>query len=171
MKRNKAASLGVAAVLLVGSVLGTKAVIEGKRAERALVDLKNTAPSLRQLADSEAGFQRFDSALEKLDAAIALDPTYMPSYWRRAWLFIGMDRLADAAFAVRRARQKDPDNAELAAILPTVEELSALPSGKDWPTATGRKLRDHLVKMGADGESTAVSSKLQLDAKPRHTDH
>ena len=167
VRRNKAASLGAAAVLLVGSVLGTKAVIEGQRAEQALVDLKNTAPSLRQLADSEAGFQRFDSALEKLDAALALDRTHLPSYWRRAWLFIGMDRLPEAATALRLAQQKDPAHAELAAILPTVVELSLLPHGADWPTATGRKLRDHLVKMGADGEITAVSSKLQLDAKEK----
>ena len=53
VKRHKAASIGVAAVLLVGSVLGGKAIIEGKRAERgearanqSLLDLKATAPSV-----------------------------------------------------------------------------------------------------------------------------
>jgi tetratricopeptide (TPR) repeat protein len=34
VKRNKAASIGVAAVLLVGGVLGTKAILEGQRAAR-----------------------------------------------------------------------------------------------------------------------------------------
>ena len=34
VKRNKAASIGIAAVLLVGGVLGTRAIVEGKRAER-----------------------------------------------------------------------------------------------------------------------------------------
>ncbi len=167
VKRNKAASLGTAAVLLVGSVLGTKAVIEGRRAERALVDLKKTAPRLRELADSEAGFQRFDSALEKLDAAIDLAPEHLPAYWRRARLFIGMDRLPEAAAALRRAQQKDPADAELATILPTVEELAALPHGERWPVGNARLLWDHLLKVSASGETRALSARLKLGASDK----
>src|SRR6202012_1643213 len=74
LRRNQAASFGVAAVLVVGMSLGTKAFVEGRRAQRALTNLQRTAPTMLALAESEAGFQRFDSALEKLDAALALDP-------------------------------------------------------------------------------------------------
>ncbi len=81
LRRHKIAAAGVAAVLLVGATLGTKAVLAGKRAERgeakanaALADLKASAPALLQLAESEADSQRFASALGKLDAALALDP-------------------------------------------------------------------------------------------------
>ncbi len=63
IKRNKAASIGVAAVLLIGGGFGTKALLEGRRAEQALADLKKSAPALLQLAESEADSQRFDSAL------------------------------------------------------------------------------------------------------------
>ena len=90
VKRHKATSIGLTTVLIVGSVFGTKAILEGRRAERgealakveaarakaearraedAFADLKASAPSLLALAESEAGFQRFDAALVKLDAA------------------------------------------------------------------------------------------------------
>ena len=172
IKRNKAASIGAAAVLLVGTVLGTKAILEGRRAEReaavaktALADLKKQAPALRQLAESEAGFQRFDSALEKLDAALTLDPAHLPSYWRRAWLLIGMNRLADAAVAIRFAQQKDPTHAELAAILPTIEELATLPPAQPWPAGYARQLLEHLTKVGTRGETIGLSAKLKLSGK------
>src|SRR5437660_11918074 len=115
-----------------------RAIAGETRATKALDDLRRQAPALRQLAESEAGFQRFDSALDKLDAALALDPAHLPSYWRRAWLFIGMDRLADAAAAIRLAQEKDPAHGELAAILPTIEKLTALPSSERWPAKSAR---------------------------------
>ena len=167
IKRHKATALGLAAVLLTGASLGTQAIVVGRRAERANTALRRQAPALRQLAESEAGFQRFDSALEKLDAALALDPTHLPGYWRRAWLFIGMDRLPEAAAALRLAQQKDPAHADLAAILPSVEKLAVLPRGERWPVESARRLWDHLVKVGASGESVALSTKLKLSASDR----
>ena len=176
VKRNKAASLGLAAVLVVGSTLGTKAIMEGRRAEReavtakaALADLKKTAPALRQLAESEAGLQRFDSALEKLDAALALDPSHLPDYWRRAWLFIGMDRLPEAVVAIRLAQEKDPANRGLATIAPVVETLAALPAGEPWPQDSARHLWDHLDKVDASAEVVALSTKLKLSANENET--
>ena len=44
IKRNKAASIGTALVLLTGIVLGSQALLEGRRAERALADLTRQAP-------------------------------------------------------------------------------------------------------------------------------
>ena len=167
VRRHKATALGLAAVLLTGATLGTQAVVEGRRAERANLALRRQAPALRQLAESEAGFQRFDSALEKLDAALALDPAHLPGYWRRAWLFIGMDRLPEAAAALRLAQQKDPAHAELAAILPTVEKLAAIPSGERWPVESAGQLWDYLMKVGASGETLALSAKLKLSAKDK----
>ena len=174
VKRHKATSIGIAAVLLVGLTLGTKAVVEGRRAERgeaqarqALADLKKQAPALREMAESEAGFQRFDSALQKLDAAIGLDPDYLPSYWRRAWLFIGMDRLTEAAAALRLAEQKDHSHAELAKIRPTVESLAALPNGEEWPVEPAHRLYSFLANAGAAGEVGALSGKLRLNAQAR----
>jgi len=174
IKRNKAASIGAAAVFLVGSAFGTKAVIEGHRAEReavranrALADLKRQAPALRQLADAEAGFQRFESALDKLDGALALDPAHLPSYWRRAWLFIGMNRLPEAATAFRLAQQKDRAHGELAAILPTIEKLAVLPPAESWPSQSAQELGNYLFKVGASNEVAALSEKLMLGTKDK----
>ena len=138
VKRNKAASIGAAAVLLVGPVIGTKAVIEGRRAERALVDLINTAPALPRLAETEGGIQHFDSALQNLAAAIDLAPEHLPAYWRRAWLLLGMGKWSAAAEAIRLAQQRDPANASLADILPVVEQLASATSGF---SSTHRKSR------------------------------
>jgi serine/threonine protein kinase len=45
VRRNKAATIGVAAVLLIGGTFGTKAVVEGRRATVALAKLRGTAPT------------------------------------------------------------------------------------------------------------------------------
>ena len=115
VQRNKAASIGLAAVVLVGATFGTKAVLEGRRAEReaviskrALADLKASAPALLQLAESEADSQRFASALGKLDAALALDPALLRAGWQRAWVLLALERWSDAADALRLAKQHDP---------------------------------------------------------------
>ena len=50
VRRHKAVALGVAAVLLVGSVLGTKAILEGRRAEREAAAAKATLADLRRTA-------------------------------------------------------------------------------------------------------------------------
>jgi serine/threonine protein kinase len=174
LKRHKIAAAGVAAVLAVGTTFGTRALVEGRRAEReavratrALTELKRQAPALRQLADSEAGFQHFESALDKLDAALSLDPGHLASYWRRAWLFIGLNRLGDAVAACRVAQAKDPGRADLASILPTLEKLAALPPDSPWPKDEARRVFEYLQKVGASGETVAVSARLTLNARNR----
>src|SRR4051794_29844111 len=92
-------------------------MLEGRRAERALTDLKRTAPSLLALAQSEASFQRFDSALEKLDAAIAIDRDLRPAYWQRVWVLIGQQKWEAAAAALRRAAEHESAKARQAAEL------------------------------------------------------
>ena len=167
-RRNKAVAGGIAAVLLVGSVFGTGAVVQGRRATVALAELKKSAPALRQLAESEAGFQRFDSALEKLDGAIGLAPEHLPAYWRRAWLLLGMERFADSAAAIRVARQKDPANAKLANILPVVETLAnASSEAGRWASAGTPELYRHLQKVGASGEIAALSKHLQMGTQEK----
>jgi serine/threonine protein kinase/Leucine-rich repeat (LRR) protein len=165
IRRHKATSLGIAAVLLVGSVLGTGAIVQGRRATKALSDLKKTAPALRQLADSEASFQRFRSAVDNIDAAMALDPEHLPSYWRRAWLHLGMEDFAGAAASLIEAQRKDPAGIGNAAILPIVEQLASVPEGERWTAERRDALYQHLKKMGASAEVTALTAKLQTSAE------
>jgi len=162
MRRNKAASVGIAAVLLVGTTLGAKALLEGRRAERALVELKKTAPAFREFAETEAGLQRFDSALAKLDAALVLDPGHLPTYWRRAWLLLGREDFAGAATAMREAAAKDPTRREWAALLPIVEALSVLEERQRWSPERAHAIYTHLEKVRAFGELTALSAKMRL---------
>lgn len=168
IKRNKAASIGLAAVLLIGGILGTHALVEGRRAERALADLKKQAPALRQLAESEAGFQRFDSALEKLDAAIALDPDDRAIYWRRAWLFVGRQEFDRALVAYREAKAKDPANARFASVLPALEFFAQAKDNPDrWQSEHATALYEHLERIDASGEIAALAEPLRLGGKAK----
>jgi tetratricopeptide (TPR) repeat protein len=167
VRRNKAASLGVAAVLLVGATLGTKAVVEGRRAERALTDLKASAPSLLKLAGSEAGMQQFPEALRDLDAAIGLDPALAPARWQRAWVLIGMEKWSEAADAVRLARQHDPSSTQLAAVLPKLEEMAAMDEAARWTSERIAGLAAYLEEVGATGSLVALAAKLKLGAEAR----
>ncbi len=137
---------------------------ERNRAEVALVALRKTAPQMRQLAENEASLQHFDSALEKLDAAIALDPAHLPGYWRRAWLLLGIERFPEAADAIRLAQQNDPANAKLAAILPVIEQVAAAPAADRWTQDRASAVLAHLGLVGASGEKVALSGKMQLGA-------
>jgi serine/threonine protein kinase len=175
VRRNKAASIGVAAVLLIGSVLGPKALIEGKRAKReairanvTLAELKRTAPALLALAETEAGFQRFESALEKFDAALALDPSLTAGHWSRAWTLMALERWPEAADALTLARERDPAQAACADILPVIQQLAAAPNETArWTPERSTALYRHLGEQQATGPLTALSRRFQLGAKER----
>jgi serine/threonine protein kinase len=171
VRRNKAASIGAATVLLVGLTFGTHAILEGRRAEReavratrALTELKKQAPALLQLAISEADAQRFESALEKLDAALALDPSLTAARWRRATVLAALERFAVAAAAIRAAQAAEPAQSKLAAILPTLEALAAAPPASRWTPERGAALLAHFRQAGAAGETVAIARRLTLGA-------
>ncbi len=168
VKRHKAASTGLAAVLIVGSAFGTQAVLEGRRAERALTELKKSAPAMLQFAENEAGFQRFDSALDKVDAALLLDPSLLSGWWRRAWLLLAQDRITESADAVLEARQRDPTHAgKLGAILPLLETLHTTPAAERWNPERSKAVLDYLNAVGASGEAIALSNRFQLSGKDK----
>jgi serine/threonine protein kinase len=171
IQRNKAASIGAATVLLVGLTFGTHAILEGRRAEReavratrALTELKKQAPALLQLGISEADAQRFESALEKLDAALALDASLTGARWRRATVLAALERFPEAAGAIRAAHAADPAQAKLAAILLTLEALAAAPPASRWTPERGAALLAHFRQAGASGETVSLSRRLTLGA-------
>ncbi len=182
IKRHKATSIGLAALLLVSIGFTAKVIAEGKRAERgevlakteakranaALADLKASAPSLLALAESEAGFQRFDSALVKLDAALALDPALTAGWWRRAWLLLGMARYGEAPAAFRTAQQRDPAQHAHDALLPVLDAIAAAPDDATrFPPERTEALFRHFTKVGASGELNALSKRLTFGAKQK----
>ncbi|MEO6752767.1 MAG: FHA domain-containing serine/threonine-protein kinase, partial [Chthoniobacteraceae bacterium] len=181
VKRHKAASIGIAAVIVLTIGFMTKVIAEGRRAERgeatakveatranaALADLKASAPALLKLAESEADTQRFEDALRDMDAALALDPALARARWQRAWVLLGLERWSEAAAALRLARQHDPSAANLDSILPTVEEFAAAPEPERWVPKRMERLIQHLQNVRASGELAALSGKLRLGAEQK----
>lgn len=167
IKRNKTASIAGALVLILGGTLGTKAVVEGRRAARALADLKQSAPALLKLAASEADALHFDDALRDLDAALALDPTLARARWQRAWALLGLEKWSDAANALRVARERDPSGAKFASILPAVEKLAAMPEAGRWESNEAHEVFDYLKAAEAAGPMLVFVNKLTLDANAR----
>ncbi|MEO6750375.1 MAG: hypothetical protein ABIP85_01230 [Chthoniobacteraceae bacterium] len=170
IRRNKAASIGVAAVLLVGTTFGTKALVEGRRAERALADLKKSAPAMLALAESEAVTQHFESTLEKIDATLRLDPGLLPAYWRRAWCLVALGRFSDAASALRTASERDPAHArQLAVILPQLQKIAAVPvEAERYAPDLLTPVFEFLNAHDALGEAGALIQHLRLTNDQRY---
>jgi serine/threonine protein kinase len=166
VQRHKGTFLAALAILLTALALGTKALLEGNRSRRALADLKRQAPALCSLGESEARSQQFESAVVKLDAAIALDPEYVRSYWQRAWVLIGLGRMNDSVNAIQLATKKDPSH-NYASILPTLQSLGRLNAASMWPADEANRLYNHLMSVDASGECLALSQKLRLGAEQR----
>jgi tetratricopeptide (TPR) repeat protein len=175
VKRHKAASIGLAAVLIVGGTLGTKALVEGRRAERealranrTLSELKETAPTLLALAQTESASQRFDSALTKVEAALLLDPALGPAYWERAWNLLGQQRWGEAAEAVHLAGEHDASSRDVGTLLKAIEQLAAAPSEAErWSSEAARVVFQRLNAAGATGPVFAFASRLKLDTEQR----
>jgi tetratricopeptide (TPR) repeat protein/tRNA A-37 threonylcarbamoyl transferase component Bud32 len=166
-KRHKTAAIAALLVILAVGGFGTRAVIAGRQAERALADLKKTAPSLLQLAESEAGFQRFDSALQKIETALTLDPGLHRAYWTRAWVLLGQEKWNEAIEALQQAQRDDPANAKLAAILPEIQHLAAQTPKERESSAEGEMVLAQLQEVGAAGSVSALSKTLKMDSKAK----
>ncbi len=130
VKRHKAASIGVAALLLVSIGFTAKVIAEGKRAEReaaaakaTLADLRRTAPVFYTQAkvDSEDG--KFDAAIEKIGYAIQLDDTNADYPLFRANLRQSAQDLATAADGYRRVHALRPADAAAKMNLALCEKL------------------------------------------------
>ncbi|MDF1814825.1 MAG: protein kinase [Verrucomicrobiales bacterium] len=102
IKRNKAAALGILAVLVVGGTLGTQAFIAGRRAEHTLTDLRRTAPVFFAQAKIVLEEGALDDALEKIGYAIQLDDATADYHLFRANLQQSAQDLAPAAAGYRR---------------------------------------------------------------------
>jgi serine/threonine protein kinase len=141
-----------------------RALVEKAGAEKKVAALRHTLPTLLAAAEVEAGFRRFDSALEKVEVALSIDRDLVAAYWQRAWVLLGMERWSDAAEALRLAHQRDPARASLASVLPSVEAMgAALSDAERWSGEPAREVFHHLQTVGASGPALAFSAKLGVD--------
>ena len=182
VKRNKAASIGIATVIVLTIGFMAKVIAEGRRAERgeasakveanranaALTALKASAPALLQVAENEADTQHFDDALRDLDAALSLDPALARARWQRAWVLLGLERWSEAADAVRLAQQHDPQEHLHDPVLPVIAALAAASddAARFTPESTALLFK-HLSQAGAAGVLNAISKHLVLGAQQK----
>jgi serine/threonine protein kinase len=173
--RNKAASIGLAAVLLVGTTFGTKAVIEGRRAEReairakaerdraeqALADLRETAPTFAAQAETLVQEQRFPEALEKLRVATAIDRSRPEFHLRRGQIFQATLQFAEAREEFRAVLVLQPRDATALADLALTERLlSQVALGGELPVEARRELYEALRAAGRNAESIPLAKSL-----------
>lgn len=108
VRRKMAASIGVAAVLLVGVTFGAKALVEGRRAERTLGELRDTAPEFAARAAELFANEKFAEADRKLDYAIVLDPKSIGYRLTKADFYEDQLRFSDATKVLHEILALDP---------------------------------------------------------------
>jgi len=158
IKRNKGIFATACAAWLIITGLAiwfvVKVTASEYRATSALNDLKKTAPNMLALAVSEATFQRFDSALDKIGSALSLDPSLTSAYWRRGWILLAQEKLPECLNALREAQTKDTAHRQFAQLVPLVEKMVAAPENARHSTEIVRPIFTRLSEDGATGEST-----------------
>ncbi len=169
IRRNKAASIGVAAVLLIGGVFGTKAVVEGRRATRALAELRGTAPTFAAQAAALVEAQKFDDALEKLSFAIRLDPDNADYHLARANTLQAQSRLREAAESYRRVLALRDGDAAAKTNLEICEKLLAESGGGKLTLQQKNKLLDAILAQKRQADAVPLSRELKRDTDTAET--
>ena len=162
VRRKKAASIGIAAVLLVGATFGAKALAEGRRAARTLGELRSTAPEFAARAAELFANEKFDEADRRLDYAIVLDPKNVGYRLTKADFYEDQLRFSDATKVLREILALDPNNAgarEHAALCEQLERTRGA-DGK-LPRAVLAELLERMTKEGrSPSEKFAVAKQL-----------
>ena len=159
VKRNKAASIGVAAVLVLSIGFMAKVIAEGRRAERALSSLRRAAPSLAAQAQSLVAEQKLDDAVEKLDFAIAIEPDNAEYALRRANYLQAAVHLRAAADAYRSVLLRGPNEAAMES-LELCEKLLAAHGDGTLPDTALDELRTAIVLQHREAESMPLAVRL-----------
>lgn len=165
IQRNKAASIGLAAVLVIGGTLGTKAIVEGRRAEQALADLKKSAPAFAAEADSLLLKGDVDGALTRLGTAIQLDGENPRWHARQGQILDASLHFPEAAAAYTRAESLDPAGSWKEARVVSEKIASARQPDGSYPTALLHELYSQSVREGRSGDALLLSTPLKLAGK------
>ncbi len=164
VKRNKAASIGIAAVLVLSVGFTTKVIAEGRRAESALADLRTAAPTLISQARGLIDEQKFDDALEKIAFAIKIDRQNAGYRLLRAQVLEATPKLDEAAAEFRRVLALAPEPAvkdSAQANLALCEKLlHDYPSAEAFDRAAWQQLFHQLDKEGRSTQAVPIARQL-----------
>ncbi len=164
IKRNKAAAIGSAAVLLVGAIFGTQAFIEGRRAEQTLEELRGTAPTFEAQARALVAEGKLDDALAKIGYAIKLAPESADYQLTRAHLLQSTQHLTEAAVVYRQVLALRPEDQAAKTNLELCEKLVAEKGGAtELSLPLQGKLLDALISQQRDLEAAPLAKLLNRD--------
>jgi serine/threonine protein kinase/Leucine-rich repeat (LRR) protein len=119
-----AASAAIAVALLVGIAASSWQAV---RANRALAELRATAPAFAEQARGLAAKEQFDDAISKLDYALRLRPDAAEYLMAKGDLLQCQLKLAEAAAIYREALRVQPGLARAEASAKLCDELLAAP--------------------------------------------
>jgi len=108
LRRHKTVALAGVLVLVAGVGFGTHALLQGRRAERALAELKKSAPAFAAEADSLVLKGDVRAALARLATATQLDAENPRWPARQGQIFDAALRFPEAAAAYARAASLEP---------------------------------------------------------------
>ena len=165
IKRNIAAAAGIAAVLIVGSVFGTNALMQGRRAERALAELKKSAPAFAAEADALVLKGEVDNALARLDTAIQLDSENPRWHGRKGQVLSAALRFTESADAFHRAALLEPDRPWGVGRDMAREIASARQPDGTYPMRLLQELHAVAIRESRSGDALLLSAPLKLAAK------
>ena len=172
VKRHKAASIGVAALLLVSIGFTAKVIAEGKRAERGeaaakatLADLRRTAPVFYAQAKVDFEEGNFEAAIEKIGYAIQLDDTAADYHLFRANLRESSQDLAAAAEGYRRVLALRPADAAAKTNLALCETLLRESGGATLGHPQQFKLLESLRRQNRLLEAAPLAALIDPDIK------
>ncbi len=112
------------------------------RANRALDELRASAPAFAEQARGLAAKEQYDAAIEKLDYAIKLRPVTVEFLVQKGDLLQCQFKLAEAAAIYREALRVKPGHARAEESAKLCDELLAAPPGPD-----GKLTRESLGKL------------------------
>ena len=159
VKRNKAASIGLAAVLAISAGFTARLVAEGQRATRALTSLRKAAPTLAEQARSLVAQQQLGDAVTKLDFALTIDPDNADYALQRAGYLQAAVRLREARDAYRRILQHGSSTAA-ETNLALCEKLLREHGDKPLPDAALDELRLALIAQQREAEAMPLAARL-----------
>ena len=166
VKRNKAASIGSAAVLLVGVTFGTHAFLQGRRAEQTLGELRGTAPTFEAQARSLVAEGKLEDAIAKIGYALKLAPESVDYQLTRAHLLQSTQQLTGAAGAYQQVLALRPqDQAAKMNLEICVRLLAENGSAAVLPVNLQSKLLDALIEQHRDLEAAPLAKLLNRDGK------
>ncbi len=142
--RHRGVSVPAALAILLVAAFGMQVLHAGRRARLAIASLRDTAPSFRELADSEAGLGRLEEALRPLLVAEKLEPGSTATWERRAFVLAGLARMDAAAAELRKVLATDPKHVVAGRALPVFTNLARAASGQ-WAQADRLALFEILI--------------------------